>query len=425
MSKNITTLSKASFYTFPTSRSTFTGQLKASQLLSSLWYKSNSFDATNDKLNAPSTLPIDLKPKGVVFNEVAKENPGKAGPILKIKQTLAYGKSLIAFYKKGVANVWNNKKEMNKLMKTQFKLINQLNNKGEEVDIRIPNFKKLTSEMSQALYMSNIENKNALEITRGDIIKTDKLDKLLDENLFNLTRREFQLLRRTPSDFLKLPGFAIIFMIFVETTPILCYAMPEVTPLTCVLPSLIPRIWSPKYTKLLRDLRNKEHKEDTLESLATKNAHNLPIRDVRLLCNALRLTSKYIPASAWPESIIRRRLQEYYQYLKVDNYFLSGLNGKEYGNIWNLSNQEILNAALERNLILDIKKDTAEFDDIKNESLKQVKEEEYFNDLRLKLFHFIVDFETYNVGYLGVNHLIKDPIQSKTIINWWKEDHQK
>lgn len=424
MNSGLSPVSKTKFFFFPTSKVKFSPQVKKSPLLYSLWYKSASWNRDNDLLNAPSTLPLHVKPKAEIFHETSMENPDKSGYSLKFKQYTTYGKTLVKFYRKGVTNVWNNKRELNGLTKKEYKIINQLNNRGKQVDIRIPNFQKLTHEMAQAIYMNQIENRTFNDSNRGDVIKSDAVEKTIDSKLFNLSRDQYQLLRRTPRDFIKLPSFAVIFAIFFEFTPLLCYAVPEITPLTCVLPSLLPRIWNANASKSLRDYRINKFGEN-LDDLALRNAYNMPRDEAKLLAKAVCLTSNYVPNSLYPETVIRRRLQQHYNYLKVDNYYLSGLNGPSSGNIWNLSNQELLRACLERNLILSLKQDVQDFDNIKDEASKAVKEEEYFDQLRLKLFHFIVDFELYNIGYLGINHLIKDPMDSEKILQWWKEDNSK
>ena len=173
-------------------------------MLSTLWYKSPSFDSERDALNAPSTLPLDLKPRAEIYHEVQAENPNQKGAILKAKQLGKYGKSLVKFYKKGVSNVWNNKKEFNRLMKKDFKIINQLNNRGKQTDIRIPNFQKLTQEMSQAIYMNKVENSTLNDNTRGDVVRSDVIEKTIDEGLFNMTRHQYQLIRRTRKDFFEI-----------------------------------------------------------------------------------------------------------------------------------------------------------------------------------------------------------------------------
>lgn len=65
------------------------------------------------------------------------------------------------------------------------------------------------------------------------------------------------------------------------------------------------------------------------------------------------------------------------------------------------------------------------FDNIEDEATQAVYEEKYFTELRLKLFHFIVDFEQYNIGYLGMNHLVKDSMDTESLLLWWKQDNIK
>lgn len=383
MSRTIT-----KFFVFPPSKTKLGQEIQKSSLLTSLW--SNSPDAS---VNSPHTLPLDIKPKSEIYKEVEDENVNASPISIKMKQSLAYGKSIMNFYKIGVKNVWNNKLEVNRLSK-HYKL-DKVNNRGNEIAITIPSFSTLTTDMAQKLYIRDMEKRSE---------KSDEVIKHEDGGkgpVFNLSRSEYQLLKRTPADFYKIPLFGVIFLIFWECTPLICYAIPEITPLTCILPSILPRVWSPSATKQLKEVRLKRYTE--LTDLAVKNAYNLPLDEARLLAKALKLTSKYVPTGLYPESVVRRRLQEYYNYLKVDNFYLSGMNGS--GNIWDLSDAELLLAALERNLIFDIKHDTTVFNEFKDETTKNVESRKYFDKLRLELLRFIVDFETSNIGYLGVKHL--------------------
>lgn len=396
-------------FQFPASKAALDREVRASQLLSSLWHKSNLLPT----LNCPQSLPMDIKTKAELNTEIASANPNKVGMVLKLKQTVGYGKMLINFYKKGLSNVWNNQLMVWKLQKSEFKL-HQLDARGDDVQVRIPGFRKLTEEMSLAIYMSTVENKAANEYVSGEVKRTDVVPKIVNEGLFNLTRSQYQLIRRTPIDFLKLPTFAIIVMIFMECTPFLCYAVPEITPLTCVLPAMLTRMWPQSQVSQLTE---KESEETSI-----KNAYNLPISDVRQLCRSLRLVSKYIPTLLVPQSVLCHRLQNYYQYLKVDNYYLSGLNGG--GNVWDLLQAELLQAALERNLVPDLKKVVAEHEKITDEAIRKKKEHEYTEMLRLKLFQFIVDFEIANVGYLLIAPQINNYSQLETVYRWWKQDHR-
>lgn len=404
MSSGFTLLTVRGFFRFPSSKTRLLEETKNSALLKSLW----SQNEVGTSLNAPTTLPMELKTKDEIYDEVKLANPEKKGIFLTAKQGLAYGKELMKFYKTGITNVWNNKRVMNELMKN-YKITRQVNNKGDDVDIQIPNFTKLTQELALSLSMNQIENR-AVNERMNEVKHKDTSNQT---NLFNLSRSQFQLINRTSQDFNKIPFFVIICLIFVETTPLLCYAVPQITPSTCVLPSIVPRLWNANASIKLANIRNSLDQQQ-LEKLALKTAYNLPLNQVQLLCKALRLPFKFIPIQLYPESLLRTRLNNYYNYLKVDNYYLSGFNN---GNIWDLSDQELFNACLERNLI----KDFSKFDEInkmKDQSLKKQSLNAYYDELRIKLFKFIIDFENYNVGYLGLTHVIDQPNEIEAIMKW-------
>ena len=359
-------------------------------LVKSIWHGSTEKDDV--AVNALSTLPIQMKSKAELYEQVRVENPQKSGWGLKLSQTTAYGKAVFRFYKEGVRNVWNNKREMNQLMKTEFKIQNQVDNKGQSVNLKVPSFSKLGFELTQALYMNKIENEQIRLATKGDVVKNDKVDVVYDEQLFNISRSQFQLINRTLKDFIKLPAFAVIFMIFVEMTPILCYAFPEITPLTCVLPSILPRLWDSKSAAKVRQLRSDESK---VEDWALETAYNIPYESLVPLTGQLGLRSKYLPSAFYPESYLRNKLHRYYNYLVVDNYYLSGLNGN--GNVWDLTDEELVQASLERCLISDVGAFVKIPPEAKAAELKK---------LRLKLLRAIIDMDNFSVGYLTVGHLL-------------------
>lgn len=359
-------------------------------LVKSIWHGSTEKDDV--AVNALSTLPIQMKSKAELYEQVRVENPQKSGWGLKLSQTTAYGKAVFRFYKEGVRNVWNNKREMNQLMKSEFKIQNQVDNKGQSVNLKVPSFSKLVFELTQALYMNKIENEQIRLATKGDVVKNDKVDVVYDEQLFNISRSQFQLINRTLKDFIKLPAFAVIFMIFVEMTPILCYAFPEITPLTCVLPSILPRLWDSKSAAKVRQLRSDESK---VEDWALETAYNIPYESLLPLTGQLGLRSKYLPSAFYPESYLRNKLHRYYNYLVVDNYYLSGLNGN--GNVWDLTDEELVQASLERCLISDVGAFVKIPPEAKAAELKK---------LRLKLLRAIIDMDNFSVGYLTVGHLL-------------------
>lgn len=379
-------MSMNKFWSVPATSLILKTEIGKNQVLKSLMEKS-----IGTNLNATSTLPLDIKSKNEIYKEVA-EGSDKTGMSLKFSQTYTYAKLLMKFYKSGVVNVWNNNKEYKTLKNQQFKI--SLVVEGKDANTKLPNFTKLTHHMSQMLFINKIENERG----NSGIKDHSKGDFQISPKLFNLTRSEYQLIKRTPKDFLKLPMFAIIFAIFVEMTPIICYAIPQVTPSTCVLPSIEPRIWNSAYNKEIQ----KSVDQENLVSQSTKTAYNLPLDQVQNLTKALNLVSKYIPSKMYPESVLRDRLQSHFNYLVVDNYYLSGLNGN--GNIDNLSFQELLNACLERNLIINLKEEMSKFDKIDNEFDKRKIQNEMMIELKGRLTRFLIDFQNSNIGYLTITN---------------------
>lgn len=392
-------------FTFTKLKRVFDQQLQLSQLLLALWKPASKSEVNNMK-----TLPLTITPKVDLHREIAK-NSGKEGWSLKLAQNYGYAKELIKFYKHGVKVIWDNHKSLRALRTSDFKVTSQISNDGKTVDIQVPSFQSLTQEMAQALYQKRVENRTNIENTAGNAVdhsKSSALD-VYTPKMFNLSRADFLLFKRTPADFLKIPTFSVIFIIFMELTPLLCYVFPEITPLTCVLPSILPSLWpkknSDKVAKVVPENAD-------LEEMAAKTAYNLTSEQVKALAEALRLKTKYIPTSIFPELVLRNRLQAHYNFLTVDNYYLSGLNGN--GNVWDLTRQELLSACLERNLIKDVKK----FTDLE-ESLKPDKTEilEHELDLlRLQLSQFIMNYEKFNVGYLLLLQHVEAP--SEECLAW-------
>ncbi|RCK55072.1 hypothetical protein Cantr_04798 [Candida viswanathii] len=379
------------FYKLPAQKLVFLQDVKRSPRLASIWaYR----DSTT--INATKTLPISILSKQEIYNKVVEENPDKQGVGLKFKQVVAYGKTIINFYKQGIKNVWQNQSTLRKFKKDYY--INHINLAGEEVKITIPSFTKLVEVLSQRVYMEKVELEAYNKTTKGEIKKDTDTTPIL-----NLTREQFQIYKRTPPDFYKIPLFALVCLVFEELTPVLCYLVPEITPSTCILPNILPRVWNPKGIVKLKEL-NKDLTVEQMIDLSAKTSYNLDLEHVRLLCQSLRLVSRTTPIQAYPETYLRGKLQEYYNYLIVDNYYLSGLNKD--GNLWNLTDQELIVACLERNLIQDIVFDTKEFNKISDPIQKKMFQDKYMNKLRVKLFQFLVDFPHFNIGYLSVHHVI-------------------
>lgn len=364
-----------SLFAFPVLRTELLQQTKKVPAIASLWKR---FD--KDTVNVPKTLPAQYKTKSEINGEVAAANVGSSLATLQFKSTVAFAKAIIKFYKTGVSKVYNNKKEVKSLLKNHK--LTHINSKGKEIDIRIPDFQKLTNEFAQAIYMDKIERSSKSE---SSVVRHEESL----SPLFNFSRYQYQLMRRTKQDFYKIPMFGVVFFIFMEFTPIVCYAFPNIAPLTCIIPSMLLKVWHPQGLQVLKD---------KVADLAIKNAYNLPLEDVRTLSKNLNLVSRYLPIWIYPESYLRNKLQDYHNYLTVDNFFLAGYN--DGGNIWNLEDKELQVACLERNMVNDI------------EGLSNAD----MDVLRLRLFRFVVDFEENGIGYLKAQHGLDDV--NKEMISW-------
>ncbi|OBA20746.1 putative pentamidine resistance factor, mitochondrial precursor [Metschnikowia bicuspidata var. bicuspidata NRRL YB-4993] len=398
-------MSSRGLFLYGTLRKQFLLALDRSPMLQSLWSQQ-----TASAVNVPLTLPLSMPLKSQIYLDVALTNAGKPAVQVKAKQGLAYVKQLMRFYKHGVSAVWRNHKQAKTLMKQSYKMSGSLGRAGRETAVRVPGPRALTRHMAQHLYMNLVENRAEKAATTGDVVRAGAAaEACVSPGLLGMSRADFQLLRRTPPDFVKIPAFAVLCAIFMETTPVLCYAFPELTPLTCVLPLLLPRIWRPGPMKDLQ-AQMTPAEIGLVADYMMKTAYNMPPRHVRLLCAALRLKTKYVPSQMFPEFVLRKRLHDYFNYLTVDNYYLSGMNGD--GNVWNLDVQELVLACLERNLVDDCK---ALVGVLSSGSLES--RADALDALRLKLVRFIADFSSANVGYLAVGHLLESP-DVKTVTKW-------
>lgn len=386
-------------FAFGTLHAAFRSRLQSSPLLSALWSKSSGAN-----INCPPTLPMDISSREKLYADVKNEKP-RLAPALHLAQTMAYAKQLLRFYRCGISAVWSNTKEARRLRRRQYKIGPFLDRTGNDGAISVPRFRVLVGIMAQTLYMDGVQRQSsATDVIRHD--STDEKTGGSNGGLFQMLRRDFQLLHRAPQDTAKLPLFAIVATLFGEMTPLLCWAVPEIMPLTCCLPLLLPRVWR---AEPLKQLRGFVQAEASTEDYAQKTAFNLPIAHVRAIATALRLKARHLPLWVYPEQILRQRVQDYFNYLCVDNYYLSGLNGD--GNLWNLSTQELVLACLERNLITDL----AEL--VRIQSLGTLEERtSSLDELRLKLMQFIANAASANVGYLGVATMMERP--STDVVQW-------
>lgn len=400
-------MNRAALLSFGPSKRPFLDRVAASPTLNSLWQNQS---CENLQINCAETLPLPIRTKKQIRSDVAEANKGSFSASITAKLAIAYGKELAGFYKHGVMTVWRNQMRVRQLRRKDYKLGGYLDRKGVETEIAVPSFPELTKAMAQLVYIRAMENKTYTDSKAGELVRRDLALTAPLLVLFTMTRAEYQLLRRTPADFVRLPLFAVIATIFMELTPIFCYAFPEVTPLTCILPSLLPKIWRPQARQSLKKAVTESIKRDSVDDFAMRTAYNLPSKVLQALALCLRLKTKYIPSALFPDSVLRNRLQAHFLYLLVDNYYLSGLNGN--GNIWDLTPQELLLACLERNLVEDTKEAARIFGNGTPEELSK-----FMDVMRLDLLLFIANFELCNVGYLAVKSMLPET-ETEAVLEW-------
>ncbi|KAF5211012.1 hypothetical protein E0198_002302 [Clavispora lusitaniae] len=434
-------------FVFGTSREAFRSQLRTTPHLASLWQK-----GPGGTLNCTRSMPMEIGSRQEIF-AAAAQNPGRA-PV-RVAQTVAYAKALARFYRYGLGAAWRNIKTA-RALRRQYVLSPWVDRAGDAGAISLPRFRVLARAMAQAIYMDKMEGDKVRKIQRSEktetekaktetekakteaqpakteaivttpesfstensetakgaeatgaeatadateVVKTPSESTLSGESvgesvLFSLARRDFQLLRRAPPDAAKLPLFALVATLLGELTPLICYAVPEIMPSTCCLPSLLPRVWRAAPLENVRTLVRAQPPD----AYAQKTAFALPPAHVRALCSALRLKARYIPSWMYPEKVLRQRLQDHYNYLCVDDFYLSGCNGD--GNVWSLTPQEVVLACLERNLGGDVRQLVSGTEPERRERLAQ---------WRLKLVQYLANAPAANVGYLGVAALMEAP----------------
>ena len=416
-------------FVFGTLREAFRSQLRTTPHLASLWQK-----GPGGTLNCTRSMPMEMGLRQEIF-AAAAQKPGRA-PV-RVAQTVAYAKALARFYRHGLGAAWRNMKTA-RALRRQYVLSPWVDRAGDAGAISLPRFRVLARAMAQAIYMAKMEGDKVRKIQRAE--KTDTTEKAKAEKakteatgaeaatsdatevaktpskstlsgesvlpsgesvllsgesvLFSLARRDFQLLRRAPPDAAKLPLFALVATLLGELTPLICYAVPEIMPLTCCLPLLLPRVWRAAPLENVRTLVRAQPPD----AYAQKTAFALPPAHVRALCLALRLKARYIPLWMYPEKVLRQRLQDHYNYLCVDDFYLSGRNGD--GNVWSLTPQEVVLACLERNLGGDVRLLVSGTEPERRERLAQ---------WRLKLVQYLANAPAANVGYLGVAALMEAP----------------
>jgi pentamidine resistance factor len=297
----------------------------------------------NEKINAYTTLPYDLVP-------ASKDASA-------IRRFMTNGKELVKLYKNGIVNVWKNNKESKAILKRLLaKDVTELT-------------RSILEKQGIERITSNIEENN--KNTDGNTVDIQ----VPGEG--NLTRSQYQMLLKTPSDFSKLPIFSVLFAIFMECTPIIVMLVPHIVPSTC----LIPRQQKAEVAKnnkniaALKALEVLPADEEAIPKYLSRSVYHMSKLELRALSAALQLYSSLIPVSLIPKSYLESAMKTHIDQIKCDDILIGW-----YGGVWDLAPTELVRACQARAISTDNVSD---------------------QELRIKLFSWIVNFSQgrYDAGF--------------------------
>ncbi|KAH3678394.1 hypothetical protein WICMUC_001411 [Wickerhamomyces mucosus] len=333
--------------------------LSNNKKLQELWTSPNPHHSILEEqrhvsINCNESLPIILRNKAMVFKDVEIENPGNKGAGLIVKQYVEFAKSIIKFYRVGIQNVWRNYKSV-KLLREKY-YINDIDSKGADIKRRFKNSKDIIMTLNNYLSLKKIE----FEVLQN-------AGKIPNESIINISRYELSLLKRTELDYWKLPLFSLILLVCGELTPFVVYVFPNLSPSTCVSPSILKSINS-KNNLTFKQLRK-------------------PLNIFELNKNELILYNKlyFLIPNFWtflPKSYYQNNLTDHLNYLKLDDYYLTKKYYNKINGLWLLSKNELIKSCLDRNLI-----------DLSTSDITKLRT----NELRIKMLLYLglenIDFE--------------------------------
>ncbi|SCU79670.1 LAFA_0B04808g1_1 [Lachancea sp. 'fantastica'] len=265
----------------------------------------------SDDLNSTRTLPLVKLPKNQIFNEVL--NDPKVGDWRKpATKWFRLGKSLLKMYMNGIKSTWKVYFGTRKLMQG--------------------------SGASRSIVTSTYRNLEFQQIQNR--VKSD------DTVNLGLTRKQFQEIHRR-QEFWKLPVFLILFLVFEETLPFICYLVPSLVPWNCLTPGAF---------KKLSERRIASQQQLPYQNSGSDVCYTTPYAlqcsyTSDLLKSFKMLSSTRALLYSWSGNNNRlcELLARFHQYLVLDDWFLlqSILNTNEKTI---LSQSELVNAILERQL---------------------------------------------------------------------------
>ncbi|CEP60173.1 Pnt1p LALA0_S01e04654g [Lachancea lanzarotensis] len=265
----------------------------------------------SDGLNSTRTLPLVRFPKKQVFEEVL--NDPKVGNWRKpATKWIRLGKRLLRMYVNGIKNTWQAYFDSRRLLQ------------------RIGPSESMVVSTYRDLEFQQIQNRS----NPGDTVR------------LALSRKEFQEIHRR-REFWKLPSFFVLFLVFEETLPVICYLVPSLVPWNCLTPGAYKKLSERMiasqeqlpYRKLGPAVRYTT--PFALESSSTIDL----LKSFKMLPRAKAVLCEW----SGNKSSLCELLAKFHQYLVLDDWFLlQSILNTEDKTI--LSESELVNAILERQL---------------------------------------------------------------------------
>lgn len=281
-------------------------------------YQSGSFRVTGKdelltlELNSTRSLPMVSFPKDKIFDEVTHDH--KVGAWRKpATKWFRLGKAVLKIYVTGIRNNWHVYRDTRNISH-QF----------------ASSKTALVSSFYRDLHNQQIEHR---------INGTSSVQ-------LPLNRREFQEYYRR-KEFLKVPAFLVLAIIFEEFLPIICYALPSIVPWNCLTPGAF---------KKLSEIRIQSKKSlPWISSNGLQPAYTspyaMPLKAVTNLLTSFRLVSKWKAVLFnWSgnKAIPCNMITEFHQYVVLDDWYLLSHILSSDASV--LSDKELVGIILERQL---------------------------------------------------------------------------
>ncbi|SCV05856.1 LANO_0H16688g1_1 [Lachancea nothofagi CBS 11611] len=264
------------------------------------------------EINSNRSLPMTLFPKVQVFSDVMSDP--KVGDWRKpMTKWFRLGKTVLKMYLNGIRDTWNVHKE------------------SRETLDKFAKHQPLVTQLYRDLEFREIESR----------IKSTGPVQLA------ITRKEFQEVHRR-KEFWKLPSFFVLFILFEEALPFICYFIPSIVPWNCLTPGAF---------KKLSEVRISSQKFLPCKSSETPapdyvSPYAMPLTNVTELLRSFKLLPRWKSIIYnWFDNKVEpcESLAQFHQYLVLDDWFLlQSMLSKEKQTT--LTEKELINAILERQL---------------------------------------------------------------------------